>query len=810
MPEFRSSLPRLFALSLAAALVVPLAVAGPAAATPVPDTEAGTTTSKTPGQKPPPESGAATLLESALNPATKDVAAPEVDPGAATVAAKEIRNELKSGGKLSAPERVELSEQALKAVGIEALDAQLGQGQRRIEESGDAKAPTLEELETLAAATEELAEEAPEQSGNPAEDPAVEASPNSGDVPAPQSPSSDATPSTSSPAEPNPTTEASPTAAGAAPETGNAFAADTAAQATTKAAFEATLAGVTVPTSLEDLRTWRPPGVLGVDVSHHQGDVDWAQAWGKGARFAYIKATQSWPTTLFKDPKFAQNYTGSANQGLMRGAYHFAMPAHSSGATQAKQFLANGGGWTADGKTLPPLLDIEWNPYTATAYSAGKGNVCYGMTPAQLVTWISDFGNTVKAATGRLPMIYTAQSWWDKCTGDSTAFKGWPLHVSVFPTAEVPKNPRELPEGWTTFNIWQYASNADLIGPDKDVDANVWNGDLTSLRDFARNRRSTPYRLLTSYLGNYVPPTRLAPVRLYGATLYDTPVAISRRTFPSTTSTVVVASGENFPDALAGSPLATLKKAPLLLIKKGSIPSSVAVELQRLNPQNILVLGGPIAISDATVTKLKAYGPVTRVWGNSLYDTSSKIAANWSSAPTVFLATGQRFEDAMSLAAVAAGRRAPMLLTAQSAVPATTLASLKRLNPTRVYLAGGPLAISAEAEAQVRRAVPNATVIRYGGRTLYDTSALIAKAFWSRGSQRQFIATGARFPDGLTGAVAAGYNGAPLLLAQKTCLPSSVSNAFVSMKGWTNVLLGGPLVLDSTVAYRADGTPNVC
>ncbi|MBV1780795.1 cell wall-binding repeat-containing protein [Paeniglutamicibacter sp. ABSL32-1] len=776
MPEFRSSLPRLFALSLAAALVVPLAVAGPAAATPVPDTEAGTTTSKAPGQKPPPESGAATLLESALKPATKDLDVPDVNPGAAAVAAKDIRTELKSAAKLTAPERVELSEQALTAVGIQALDAQLGQGQRRIEESGDPKAPTLAELESLAAATEELAATSPEQLDAPG-------------------------------TETEPSSETSPTASGAALERGGAFPAGI---STTGAAFEATPAGVSVPASREDLRTWRPPGVLGVDVSHHQGDVDWAHAWGKGARFAYIKATQSWPTTLFKDPKFAQNYTGSANQGLMRGAYHFAMPAHSSGAAQAKQFLANGGGWTADEKTLPPLLDIEWNPYTATAYSAGKGNVCYGMTPAQLVTWISDFGNTVKAATGRLPMIYTAQSWWDKCTGDSTAFKGWPLHVSVFPTAEVPKNPRELPEGWTTFNIWQYASNADLIGPDKDVDANVWNGDLTSLRDFARNRRSTPYRLLTSYLGNYVPPTRLAPVRLYGATLYDTPVAISRRTFPSTTSTVVVASGENFPDALAGSPLATLKKAPLLLIKKGSIPSSVAAELQRLNPQNILVLGGPIAISDATVTKLKAYGPVTRVWGNSLYDTSSKIAANWSSAPAVFLATGQRFEDAMSLAAVAAGRRAPMLLTAQSAVPATTLASLKRLNPARVYLAGGPLAISAEAEAQVRRAVPNATVIRYGGRTLYDTSALIAKAFWSRGSQRQFIATGARFPDGLTGAVAAGYNGAPLLLAQKTCLPSSVSNALVSMKGWTNVLLGGPLVLDSTVAYRADGTPNVC
>ncbi|MFL4472380.1 cell wall-binding repeat-containing protein [Paeniglutamicibacter sp. MACA_103] len=772
MPEFRSPLPRLFALSVAAALVVPLAVAGPAAATSTAENPAGTATSRTPDQKPAPGSDAATLLESALTPAKKDLHVPELDPSAAAAAAKDIRDELKSGGKLAATERVELSERALKAIGIEALDAQLGQGQRRIEESGDPKAPTLDELQSLASATEELAAAAPEQL----------------DVPTP-----------------------APAAAGTALEPGSAFQADTAGPATTGAAFEATLAGVSVPASLADLRTWRPPGVLGIDVSHHQGDVNWSYAWGKGTRFAYIKATQSWPTTLYKDPKFAQNYTGSYNQGMMRGAYHFAMPAHSSGAAQAKQFLANGGGWSADGKTLPPLLDIEWNPYTSSSYAAGKGDVCYGMTPSQLVTWISDFGNTVKAATGRLPMVYTAQSWWDTCTGDSTAFKGWPLHVSLFPTAEVPKNPRELPEGWTTFNIWQYASNADLIGADKDVDANVWNGDLTSLRDFARNTRSTHYRMITDYLGNAdVWPTRLAPVRLSGSTRYDTPVAVSRRTFPSTAATVVIASGETFPDALAGSPLARLKNAPLLLVQRDGLPAAVATELQRLRPTSILVLGGPLSVSDATIAKLKAYAPVTRVAGNSRYDTSSKIAGYWGSAPTAFLATGESFQDAMSLAAVAAGRKAPLLLTSQASVPATTLNQLKRLNPSRVYLAGGTPSISSAAESQVSQALPNATVIRYGGATFYDTNAIIAKAFWPGGSQRQFIATGADFADGLTGGVAAAYNGAPLLLAKKSCLPASVSSALVAMKGWTNVLLGGPLALDSTVAYRSDGKPNVC
>ncbi|MGP9817825.1 cell wall-binding repeat-containing protein [Glutamicibacter sp. 363] len=727
MPEHRWAGSRLLALSLGAALVLPLAATAPAVAQPAAETAPAVSPSPTPSPTPSPSPSVS------AKPTSTEPSAPASTPSLAGSAAKAIEDGLAKSTELSAEERISLADLALDSLGEDFIDARMGQGQKRIDESGDPTAPTLAELADLA---QEVAD-----------------------------------------------------------ETGQKEELDLA-----------------VPGSLEELRTWRPPGTLGIDVSHHQGTVDWTQAYKNGARFGYIKATQSWPSSLFKDPKFNANYAASRNAGVIRGAYHFAMPAHSSGAAQAKEFLANGGGWSADGKTMPPLLDIEWNPYSAKAYPQGKGDMCYGMTPAQTVNWIKSFGSTIKASTGRLPMIYTAQSWWDKCTGDSEAFKSWPLHVSVFPTSDTStKNPRELPEGWKTFNVWQYSSNSNLIGNSKNVDANVWNGNLTSLKDFAKNTRSTPYKMVTSYLGDMdVWPTRLDPVRLYGQRWFDTPVAISKRTFPSSASTVVITSGERFPDALAGSPLASLKNAPLLLTQKNSLPSSVAAELKRLKPKNIIVLGGPIAISDSTVKKIKAYGPVTRIWGNNLYDTSALISKNWKTSNQVFLATGERFEDAMSLAAVASGREAPMLLTKKAAVPAATIRELKRLKPTRVYLAGGPLAISAKAERQVRNAVPNAKVIRYEGATRYDTSALIAKTFWPKGSQRQFVATADDFRDGLTGAVIASYNDAPLLLTKKSCMPSSVAGAMRSMKGWTNVLLGGPVVLDETVAYKKNGQQNIC
>jgi len=84
------------------------------------------------------------------------------------------------------------------------------------------------------------------------------------------------------------------------------------------------------------------PAPKGVDVSSYQGNVDWPAAHGRGARFAYVKATES---TGYTNPRFRQQYDGSRRAGLVRGAYHFALPDRSGGATQAAYFVAHGGNW---------------------------------------------------------------------------------------------------------------------------------------------------------------------------------------------------------------------------------------------------------------------------------------------------------------------------------------------------------------------------------------------------------------------------------------------------------------------------------
>ncbi|AJT64415.1 lysozyme [Streptomyces chattanoogensis] len=204
--------------------------------------------------------------------------------------------------------------------------------------------------------------------------------------------------------------------------------------------------------------------VEGVDVSSHNGNVAWSTLWNSGVRFAYAKATES---ASYTNPYFAQQYNGSYQAGMIRGAYHFATPNTSSGATQANYFVNHGGGWSKDGKTLPGALDMEYNPY---------GSTCYGLSAAGLVNWMKDWFATYKARTGRDAVLYTSTAWWKQCTGNSSAFGSVnPLWLPRYGSSV-----GELPAGWGFHTIWQYTSSGATVG-----DHNRFNGSLDRLKALA-------------------------------------------------------------------------------------------------------------------------------------------------------------------------------------------------------------------------------------------------------------------------------------------------------------------------------------
>ena len=201
--------------------------------------------------------------------------------------------------------------------------------------------------------------------------------------------------------------------------------------------------------------------VAGIDVSSHQGNVDWAAQWNAGRRFVWVKATES---TNYTNPFFAQQYNGSYNQGFIRGAYHFATPNTSSGTAQADWFSNHGGGWSGDGRTLPGALDMEYNPY---------GSTCYGLSKASMTQWILDFSNRYKARWNKFPAIYTSTSWWSQCvSGDFSSTN--PLWVARYSSSV-----GTLPCCWGFYTVWQFSSTP--------IDQNTFNGAYSQLQVFATN-----------------------------------------------------------------------------------------------------------------------------------------------------------------------------------------------------------------------------------------------------------------------------------------------------------------------------------
>ncbi|MET8572868.1 lysozyme [Streptomyces sp. NPDC004783] len=202
----------------------------------------------------------------------------------------------------------------------------------------------------------------------------------------------------------------------------------------------------------------------GVDVSSHQGSVAWSTLWSSGVKWAYVKATEG---TSYRNPYFAQQYGGSYNVGMIRGAYHFATPDTAGGAAQADYFVDHGGGWSKDGKTLPGVLDIEYNPYGAT---------CYGRTSSQMVSWIRAFLDRYRARTGRDAVIYTSTNWWKQCTGNYSGFGA----VNPLWIARYASTVGELPAGWDFHTMWQYTSTGPTVG-----DHDKFNGSLDRVKAFA-------------------------------------------------------------------------------------------------------------------------------------------------------------------------------------------------------------------------------------------------------------------------------------------------------------------------------------
>lgn len=307
----------------------------------------------------------------------------------------------------------------------------------------------------------------------------------------------------------------------------------------------------------------------------------------------------------------------------------------------------------------------------------------------------------------------------------------------------------------------------------------------------------------------FLRPVETAYTPLEGDDRFETAVQVSEDTFPEGADTVVIATGRNFPDALAGSSLAGVYGAPVLLVG-GDVPDAVAAEIDRLGATNAFILGGENAVPGSLEDELVGMGLETvRLGGSDRFETANLIAEEtlavmgdgWDG--TAFVATGYNYPDALSAGALSAYAGYPIFLGGPEGVSPDTEAAMDDLGVTLALVLGGPDVIALDNAEGVKTTV-------LAGADRYETAVVVAE-FGSEElglSWTPFaLATGDRFPDALTAGAAQGIKGGTLLITPTASLDPTISAAIEahSTEIWEVDYIGGLLAISQSVRDAVDG-----
>lgn len=286
--------------------------------------------------------------------------------------------------------------------------------------------------------------------------------------------------------------------------------------------------------------------------------------------------------------------------------------------------------------------------------------------------------------------------------------------------------------------------------------------------------------------------------RISGATRYETCFNVADTLKDDLNldkfDTVIIASGKNFADALAGSYLAAVKNAPILMTDGTSVYNKM---LQDYIHQNVVpggkvyILGGTGALPKTVEQGLAGYD-ITRLSGKTRYETNIAILkeAGVEKGSEVIICTGKTYAD--SLSASATGK--PILLV-DAALTAEQIEFLASAKGSKLYIIGGTGAVSANVQSKIEA---YGTVKRLSGKTRYETSVKLAETFFAD-VDRAVLAYAESFPDGLSGGPLAFSMDAPLILTSTSKSEATV-NYTTGLSVRTGKVLGGAkLISDATV-----------
>lgn len=263
--------------------------------------------------------------------------------------------------------------------------------------------------------------------------------------------------------------------------------------------------------------------------------------------------------------------------------------------------------------------------------------------------------------------------------------------------------------------------------------------------------------------------------RAAGETRYATMAALLPKAPWKAESTVVLASGSNYPDALAAASLAGTYDAPIVLTEPNSLSVDAADMIEQLSPNVIYVVGGEAAVSKSAVDTAAYYAAdgckVFRIAGDTRLETSLAIAKRVrqksTASDTLIVATGFNYADALSVSPFAFAYKSPIFLCGSNWLSADAISYISGAGFKRAILVGGTAAVPDRVKHQLTSAgISSGSITRLAGATRYETSAKIMSYAVNAGMNVStvYLATGKNFPDALAAGPVAGRLRAPLLL----------------------------------------------
>lgn len=284
-------------------------------------------------------------------------------------------------------------------------------------------------------------------------------------------------------------------------------------------------------------------------------------------------------------------------------------------------------------------------------------------------------------------------------------------------------------------------------------------------------------------------------IRIGGVDRYETSVKVSQDSW-NESDYVILASGEDFPDAICAVPLAKKYSAPILITKGNNLNSQVFDEIKRLKTKQVFIIGGEGVILPTIEKELNDNNINTiRIGGQDRYETSIKVAKELGQSDEIALTYGENFPDALSIAPIAAMKGMPIILTNTDFIPYSVKEYINGNAIKKCYVLGGTGVVSNNSIKNIEN------VKRLNGSDRYETNIAIINEFSTDlNFKTTYLTSGEDFPDALCGSAAAGKSNSPIILINTNYFKGrSLIKSKLSDIDYFKVLGGSGIISDKFV-----------